>query len=106
MDKNKLLVALNNSNIEWRKHALERMLTRGITRAEVKSALMYGEIIEEYKDDKPYESALFFYVNNKPLNVVVGFDIGNMMLYVITAYIPDKEHFNDDFKTRRRNDDR
>ena len=33
-------------------------------------------------------------------------DEENMIIYVITAYIPDVENFEDDFKTRRNNESR
>lgn len=101
MHRDKILNALENNRIEWRKHALERMFIRGISRAEVKEVLTFGEIIESYKDDKPFESALFMYVETKPLHVVAGFDDVNDIEYVITAYVPDIKHFNNDFKIRR-----
>lgn len=106
MNRNKLEEALANSAIEWRKHALERMFQRNITRSDVKKVLEHGEIIENYKDDMPYESALFLYVDTTPLHVVASFDEEQMMIFVITAYVPNSENFEDDFKTRRKNDDR
>lgn len=54
----------------------------------------------------PYESALFLYVDTTPLHVVASFDEEQMMIFVITAYVPNSENFEDDFKTRRKNDDR
>ena len=39
MNKEKIIKALNTGIINWRKHALERMLERGITRLEVKTVL-------------------------------------------------------------------
>ena len=54
----------------------------------------------------PHRSALFFYIDMKPMHVVASFDEDNMMIYIITAYIPDNEHFKDDFKTRRKNENR
>jgi len=102
MNKTKLRDVVNNGMIEWRKHALERMLQRNITRNEVKEALLFGEIIEVYNDDKPFESALFLHVNSKPLHVVASLDAEQSMVYVITAYRPDNENFENDFKTRRR----
>jgi len=103
MNKAKLRDVVNNGMIEWRKHALERMLQRNITRNEVKEALLFGEIIEVYSDDKPFESALFLYVNSKPLHVVASLCENTNVVYVITAYRPDNENFENDFKTRRRN---
>jgi len=101
MNKMKLCDIVNNGIIEWRKHALERMLQRNITRHEVKEALLFGEVIEVYSDDKPFESALFLHVNSKPLHVVASLDENTNVVYVITAYRPDNANFANDFKTRR-----
>ena len=43
-------------NLLWKKHALERMLERGISIALVKQAILSGSIIEEYPDDYPIPS--------------------------------------------------
>ena len=102
MDKGKLKKAINRGNIEWQRHALERMMERDITRAAVKEVLLSGEIIENYPDDKPFLSALFLgWVEEKPLHVVMAFDHESGYCFVITAYKPDLEHFEADFKTRR-----
>ena len=92
--------AIEDNNIEWRKHSLERMLQRGISRKKVKETLLKGELIEHYKNDKPFKSGLFFYETDKPLHVVASLDEIEVKVYVITAYIPDNKHFLKDFKTR------
>lgn len=106
MNRKKLLEALEYTNIEWRKHALERMFQRGISRAEVKKVIEVGEVIENYGNDTPFESALFFYSKTNPIHVVASFDEENMMIYIVTAYVPDNEHFQDDYKTRREDENR
>jgi len=101
MDKDKIIVALDVGTIEWRRHALERMFERDISRAEVKMTLKNGEIIENYETDVPFESALFFYIDSKPIHVVASLDEASNTIYIITAYVPSTTHFNDDLKTRR-----
>jgi len=103
MDRDILVGAVRNGSVEWRRHALERMLERSILRKEVKEALLYGEIIESYQSDRPFESALFLKINREPLHVVASLDEERGIVYVITAYRPDAENFEDDYKTRRRN---
>jgi len=77
-------------------------MERGISRNEVKQTLLKGELIEEYHDDHPFPSGLFFNTNEgKPLHVVAAIDIENEWCYIITAYRPDSEHFEQDFKTRK-----
>ena len=106
MNRSKLLEALQNDKIEWRRHALELMLQRGISRSEVKEAIKDGEIIENYETDVPFESALFFHGLSKPIHVVASLDEENIIVYIITAYIPDTEHFYNDLKTRRKDENK
>jgi hypothetical protein len=102
MNRDSLKKAVNAGNVGWQRHSLERMLERGISRASVKQVLLDGKIIEDYADNKPFPSALFFgRQNEQPLHVVAAFDEANGMCYIITAYHPDKEHFKLDFSTRR-----
>ncbi len=101
MNRKLIHKAIASNNIEWRKHSLERMLQRGISRQDVIKVLLKGELIEHYKDDKPFESALFFYELNNPIHVVASLDKTEIKIYVITAYIPDNNYFLEDFKTRR-----
>lgn len=103
MDRDKLQIAVENADIEWQRHALEQMMERGITRETVKEILRHGKIIEDYPDDKPYPSALFLgWIRNEPFHTVAAFDSLTERCFVITAYKPDLEHFESDFKTRRK----
>jgi hypothetical protein len=95
-----LLEALDRGTLLWRAHALERMLERGITRAEVKETIRFGEIIEQYTDDRPFPSALLCRVADAPLHTVVALNPERSEIHVITAYRPDLAHFAPDFKTR------
>ena len=104
MAKEILTYCVDNKRISWQKHAFERMLERDIYKEEVKKTLLEGEVIEEYLDDKPYPSFLMLRINkeNKPLHVVASIDKQKQWCYIITAYRPDKFHFEDDFKTRKK----
>lgn len=103
MDRQKLIDAISLKRIEWSAHALRRMLERGISRKSVKQTIIAGELIENYPDDTPFPSALFFEMCQKaPLHVIISYDNQNKMIFVITAYRPDKDHFEADFKTRRK----
>jgi Domain of unknown function (DUF4258) len=88
--------------IQWHLHALERILERGISRAEVVGAIMNGEVIEIYSVDRPYPSCLIMYVETEPVHVVVAADPTARICHVITAYRPDLEHFEPGFRTRRK----
>jgi hypothetical protein len=77
------------------------MLTRDISRREVKMTLRDGEIIENYETDVPFESVLFFHIDSKPIHVVASLDEDTKTIYIITAYVPDITHFYEDLKRRR-----
>ncbi|MBQ32007.1 MAG: hypothetical protein CL923_05560 [Deltaproteobacteria bacterium] len=87
--------------IEWRTHALHRMLQRGITRGEVVETLLDGELIEAYPQDSPFPRGLLFHMNQQPLHVAASCDLETMTVHIHTAYRPDSEYFLPDFKTRR-----
>jgi len=89
--------------VEWRKHAIKRMLERTISREAVLEALKQCEVVEAYPDDKPLPAFLGLgYHRYQPLHVVVGLDEAEEMLWIITVYEPSLEEWKEDFKTRRR----
>ena len=103
MNRNILRKAVEKGYIEWHRHALERMMERKISRKAVKEVLLNGEIIEDYQDNRPYPSALFLgWMGKQPLHVVTAVDSLTGWCFIVTAYTPDLEHFEPDYKTRRR----
>ncbi len=95
--------AFDDGNIVWRKHTLERMLLRGISREEVLESIKLGEIIQIYDYDRPFPSVLLLgFPEARPVHVVTSFDEIQGMIFVITAYEPDLNIFEADFKTKRK----
>ena len=95
--------ALRSDSIIWRRHALERMLGRGISRSEVREVLLRGIQIEDYPDEFPFPAGLFLgTILGRTLHVVAGLDSKNGAVYVVSVYEPDSEHFESDQRTRRR----
>lgn len=95
--------ALQEGNIVWRRHVLEKMLERGISRNEVLQVLINGEVIQRYDEDKPFPSMLVLgFSLDRPLHVVASFDEKEQVVFVITTYEPDLNIFEDDFKTKKR----
>jgi hypothetical protein len=77
------------------------MFQRDIEEHEVEEVVEKGEIIESYSDDKPYPSFLVFGVSDSfPLHVVYARDKENNTI-IITAYRPNLEKWQDNFKTRK-----
>jgi len=98
---NELRNLCNDKNIAITKHAKNRLIERAITVESIKNAIKTGEIIRQYEDDKPFPSCLLLgsTEQNKFIHVVVSIDNG--YLYIITAYYPDENEWEDDFKTRK-----
>ena len=88
--------------LKYTNHAIEFMARRAIKEQEVEYAITGGETIENYPDDKPFPSRLVFaLVNGRPIHLVVGFNEEAKACFVITAYEPNTEKFEPDFKTRK-----
>ena len=77
-------------------HCMTRLAERDIELSEVMRAIMTGEIIEDYPDDFPYPSCLIL---GEGLHVVAG--VGDGRLWLITAYRPDPDQWENDLKTRK-----
>lgn len=85
---NIIISLVKNRKIEWKKHALKRMLERDIKREEVFNALIDCEIIETHKTYRPLQSYLVLgYHNDEALHVMLA--------------ISEKE-WQKDYKTRRK----
>ena len=101
LDLKSLREFLREGRISWRKHVLQRMAERGMKQDDIISVLLSGERIEDYPNDKPYPSALFFgFVSHRPLHALAALDQVNKIAYIITAYEPTLDVFKKDYKTR------
>lgn len=81
-------------------HSYRRFLERQITIDDVCNAITNGEIIEQYPDDFPFPSCLILgNTGTKLLHICASIDDG--LMYVITAYVPDPDKWENDFKTRK-----
>ena len=101
LDLKTLRKDVKGRQIEWKRHVLERLIERGVSRAQVLEVIEKGEIIEEYDDDKPFPSALILgFVGKRPLHVVVALNTGTA--FVITVYEPQSNLFGPDFRDRKK----
>ena len=90
------------NRLVFRVHAIQRMYQRTITETEVRHALVTGETVEDYPDDKPYPSRLVLGWNDRrPIQVVVADNRDDRENIVITVYEPDPEEWEPDFKGRK-----
>jgi len=90
-----------DGTIKWTTHTLMRLQERGINPSDIKSCIINGEIIEQYPNDYPYPSCLLSgtSIAGKYIHIVTG--VGHGYLWIITAYFPSSEKWNEDFKTRK-----
>jgi hypothetical protein len=72
------------------------MRERGIRYDDIKEAIQDGEIIEIYPDDYPFPSCLLL---GNGLHVVCS--LGDDILYIITAYWPSLDKWENDGRMRR-----
>ena len=96
------LKSLNSiNNIAVNEHARIRLIERGIAINDVVSCISSGEIIKQYEDDKPFPSCLILgtSTHNTPIHIVVSID--SEYIHLITAYYPDADKWESDFKTRK-----
>lgn len=75
-------------------HAVKRMIKRSIERYEVEEAIMAGEIIEEYPDDKYSPSCLVYGKTENGRNLHVQVSLPPMVV-IITTYEPDTKEWID-----------
>ena len=93
---------MNATRIVYRTHAIQRMFERQISEADVARVLASGEVIEDYPADYPYPSRLILgWCGRRPIHVVAADNKGATEMIVVTAYQPDKEEWQPDFKRRK-----
>ncbi len=81
-------------------HSYKRFAERGIRINDVCNAIKAGEIIEDYPKDYPFPSCLILGITkDKILHICASINEG--MIYIITAYIPDPDKWELDWKTRK-----
>jgi hypothetical protein len=93
----------NNGAVYTTGHADLRFRQRGIKAKDIRNVVMTGEIIEQYPNDKPFPSCLIMgkSVSGRVIHTVIS-DEGSCSGF-ITAYYPDEDIWEDDYKTRKEN---
>ena len=98
--KEEIIRLVDRDSVIVSHHARVRMFERNISTDDLFSAIRAGEIIEPYPDDEPCPSLLMLgFIGDHVYHVVLG--ICDDHLRVITAYVPDDEHWIDT-RTRRK----
>ena len=86
---------------KWTAHILTRLQQRNIHPSDIKTCIMTGKIIEQYPADYPYPSCLVLGTDTQEdfLHVVIGY--GQGFLWLVTAYRPNPEEWEEDRITRK-----
>lgn len=87
-------------NMVLTQHSRKRFSERGIKIQDITNAIETGEIIEDYPEDYPFPSCLILGKSGE-VNIHIVASINADMIYLITAYIPNPDKWEDDFKTRK-----
>ena len=88
--------------IKWTYHVNMRMEGRFISRHVILNSIENYEIIEEYPKDKYFPSYLVYsYYQDKIFHLLFAVDVEEDNVRVVTAYYPDSDEWEEDFKTRR-----
>ena len=82
-------------------HSRKRFAERNISLQDICNVFDNGEIIKDYPTDSPFPSCLILGKSNgRSIHVCASID--EDMIYLITAYVPSPDKWEQDLKTRRR----
>ena len=99
---NKKIIIAYKKKILFLTHALNQMNSpeRLISKDEVRDVIESGRIVEDYPDDLRGHSYLVSSETREGRIIPVVCSPRDDYLAIITAYIPDPDKWEDDFKTR------
>lgn len=83
-------------------HAVRQMANpdRMISTKDIRYVITNGEVIEDYPEDVRGHSCLMLGTTDRPIHVVCS--PKEDYLAIITAYLPGKQDWKNDFKTRKK----
>ncbi len=100
MEVEGIRVIIGMGEYRFSDHAVKRMIKRSIARSGVEEAILSGEIIEEYPDDKYSPSCLIYGRSKAGRHLHVQLSLPPTVI-VITAYDPDETEWID-YRIRRK----
>ncbi|MFA5805710.1 MAG: DUF4258 domain-containing protein [Melioribacteraceae bacterium] len=94
---------VHHKRIHWTYHINMRLKDRFIPRDFILSSIGSYEVIESYPQDKYLPSYLIYAMYGSQIfHILFAADQENNTVTIITAYKPDRDKWENDFKTRRR----
>ena len=93
---------MNPPRLLFRVHAVQRMFERNISLKNVSQTLQSGETIEDYSSEMPEPSRLVLgFQGKRPFHFVASENLETNVITIITVYIPDRDKWSKDLKSRR-----
>jgi hypothetical protein len=92
------------AKVYWSRHAIAEMVNDNLTRSQVEKALEACEIIEDYPTEhRPLPDCLVLakLSETQPVHAVIAIDEAGDRIFVVTVYLPSKEQWQDDWRTRK-----
>ncbi|MBI5204852.1 MAG: DUF4258 domain-containing protein [Nitrospirae bacterium] len=99
MEIEEIRVKISIGEYRFSDHAVKRMIKRTIDRTEIEEAVLSGEIIEKYPDDKYSPSCLIYGRSKAGRHLHMQLSLPPTVV-VITAYDPDETEWID-YRVRR-----
>ena len=101
-----IIRCFKEDKVLYTSHARNEMVREEYGRiyeSEIFEAVLDGEIIRSYEDDRPYPSYLLYgeTSSHRPIHVVLAYNQDEDVLIVITTYQPTAELWID-YRTRRK----
>ena len=98
---NEIIKKIKTKEFEFSKHAVDQSIIRRISLQEMKEAIIKGEVIEDYPNDRYGPSCLIFGETavGRPLHIQCSYP-SRLLIKIITLYEPDPTLWID-FKTRK-----
>ena len=81
-------------------HALTEARKDGLTTDDLEAAVMSGQIVEDYGERVLLLHSVLDY--QIPFHIVLEFVVGDDRATVVTAYVPDRNLWEADWKTRKK----
>lgn len=94
---------IKDGNYRLTVHAAIRSKERGISTTDMETAIVNGEIIKEYSDDKPFPSCLIYGRTSDGVPLYIVCTLAPVS-DIITFYFPDEKLWLD-FRMRRDKDE-
>jgi hypothetical protein len=97
-------VAVREGRVAVSRHALHELEDDGLEIDRILEVAVYGEVVEDYPTDPRGPSCLVCSALDRGfwVHTVWGWDAGARIAVLITAYRPNPEKWDEEFKKRRR----